>query len=144
MAHRPPGLRYLQPLGRAACQPTGYGKTACIHIIDEAINRQHRSLRPRRTALMRLPSLWTVDLKVRCRQPELMDEPDCDLQQHLETLRALRRINQLSHRDYFLWLQLLELARTNGGRPLRVLDIATGGGDLPIGLWHRAKQANLA
>jgi SAM-dependent methyltransferase len=84
-----------------------------------------------------------VDLKNRCRQHEIMDEPDVDAQQHWEALRALERMNQFCRRDFFLWPQLRRLAETNAGRPLRVLDIATGGGDLPIGLWHRAKQANI-
>lgn len=73
-----------------------------------------------------------------------MDEPDVSPEEHWEALRALERINYFSHRDRLLWRHLRAIAQSNGHRPLRVLDIATGGGDLPIGLWHRAKQANVA
>src|SRR5205085_807704 len=35
------------------------------------------------------------------------------------------------------------LARERAGRPVRVLDVATGGGDVPIRLWRRARRAGL-
>jgi 2-polyprenyl-3-methyl-5-hydroxy-6-metoxy-1,4-benzoquinol methylase len=94
--------------------------------------------------LNRLPSIWTVNLDDRCRQQEIMEEPDLSPEQHWEALRALERINYFSHRDSFLWTYLADYARSNGRHPLRVLDIATGGGDLPINLWHRAKEANVS
>jgi 2-polyprenyl-3-methyl-5-hydroxy-6-metoxy-1,4-benzoquinol methylase len=94
--------------------------------------------------LITLPSIWTVNLDDRCRQTEIMEEPDVNPEQHWEALRALERINAVSHRDRLLWKHLSNFALINGRKPLRVLDIATGGGDLPVGLWHRAKEANAA
>ena len=41
-----------------------------------------------------------------------------------------------------LWPDVRALAR-EVGRPLRVLDVATGGGDVPLGLRARAKRAGL-
>lgn len=41
-----------------------------------------------------------------------------------------------------LWPLLARLSRESG-RPVRVLDIATGGGDIPISLWHRALRRKL-
>ncbi len=73
-----------------------------------------------------------------------MDDAEVDLQQHWEALSALKRIHRCSNRDFFLWRELQQLAPPHGDPPLRVLDIATGGGDLPITLWHRAKQSNQA
>jgi 2-polyprenyl-3-methyl-5-hydroxy-6-metoxy-1,4-benzoquinol methylase len=41
-----------------------------------------------------------------------------------------------------LWRPLAELARRLG-RPIRVLDAASGGGDVPLRLWRRARAAGL-
>jgi 2-polyprenyl-3-methyl-5-hydroxy-6-metoxy-1,4-benzoquinol methylase len=41
-----------------------------------------------------------------------------------------------------LWPPLAALARALS-RPIRVLDLATGGGDVPIRLWHKARRAGL-
>ena len=57
--------------------------------------------------------------------------------------RCLGRINWLSGSDRILWKPLKKLALGNKNRPLRVLDVATGGGDVPIKLWRRARAAGL-
>ncbi len=41
------------------------------------------------------------------------------------------------------WPELRRLARTRPGRPLRVLDLASGGGDVPIALALRAVRSGL-
>jgi 2-polyprenyl-3-methyl-5-hydroxy-6-metoxy-1,4-benzoquinol methylase len=41
-----------------------------------------------------------------------------------------------------LWPRIAALARRLG-RPVRVLDIATGGGDVPLGLWRRAQKSGV-
>jgi 2-polyprenyl-3-methyl-5-hydroxy-6-metoxy-1,4-benzoquinol methylase len=76
-------------------------------------------------------------------RPELMDQPGLDPGRHRQALRGLGRINFWSRSAGILWPPIAALARASG-RPLRVLDIATGGGDLPIRLWHKARRAGLS
>jgi SAM-dependent methyltransferase len=83
------------------------------------------------------------DLSHRHLQPEIMDQPGLDPGQHRQALRALRRINFWSGSAGILWRPLSVLAREVAPRPLRVLDLATGGGDVPIRLWHKARRAGL-
>jgi 2-polyprenyl-3-methyl-5-hydroxy-6-metoxy-1,4-benzoquinol methylase len=49
----------------------------------------------------------------------------------------------LSGSAEILWSPIERLARLKS-RPIRVLDIATGGGDIPISLWRRAQRRGLA
>lgn len=76
-------------------------------------------------------------------QPEIMDQPGLAEQEHIAALRGLARINWWSGSARLLWPPIRDLARENPSRPLRVLDVATGGGDVPIRLWRRARQAGL-
>jgi len=78
------------------------------------------------------------DLTQRRLQPELMDQPGLDPAAHVGALTALARINALSGSARILWREI----RTLPG-PLRVLDLATGGGDVPIRLWQQARRAGL-
>jgi len=71
-----------------------------------------------------------------------MDQPDLDPGRHDLALRGLARVNRWSNASRILWRPLAELARETGST-LRVLDLATGGGDVPITLWRRAKRAGL-
>jgi len=73
-----------------------------------------------------------------------MDDPQLDSEKHLEALRGLERINAWSGSARLIWPLISALARENLSVPLRVLDIATGGGDIPITLQHRARQSNLS
>jgi SAM-dependent methyltransferase len=82
-------------------------------------------------------------LKQRDRQPEIMDEPGLDRSRHYGALCGLERINFWSGSAGILWPPLAGLARTLA-RPLRVLDVATGAGDVPIRLWQKAKRAGIA
>ncbi len=79
----------------------------------------------------------------RCLEREWIDEPSLDDQQHVQALRGLERINWASNSSRLLWPAIRELARTQRGRSLRVLDIATGAGDIPLQLWRRARRAGL-
>jgi len=76
----------------------------------------------------------------RRRRPELMDQPGLELAEHVGALQGLGRINALSRVGSVLWPPIEQLARFQGvsDRPLRVLDLATGGGDTPITLARRA------
>jgi hypothetical protein len=71
-----------------------------------------------------------------------MDQPGLDAGRHRQALRGLARLNLWSGSAGLLWPPLAALARASG-RPVRVLDLATGGGDVPIRLWHKAKRANV-
>jgi 2-polyprenyl-3-methyl-5-hydroxy-6-metoxy-1,4-benzoquinol methylase len=74
-----------------------------------------------------------------------MDQPGLDLSEHLQALQGLRRINNLSRTGSVLWPAIARLARREevNGRPVRALDLATGGGDTPIELDRRARRAGL-
>jgi SAM-dependent methyltransferase len=76
--------------------------------------------------------------------PELMDDPALDERRHRHALAALRRLNRLSRADAILWEPIRALASAPGHPPLRVLDIATGSGDIPLALARRAKAAGVA
>ena len=73
-----------------------------------------------------------------------MDDPALDPARHAQALRALAKINWLSGSTRILWQPLRALARAQPGRTLRILDVASGGGDVPIGLWRRARRAGLS
>lgn len=79
----------------------------------------------------------------RRRQPELMDQPGLDAADHCRALRGLERINFWSGSVRILWQPLRRLSAMLGSQPVHILDIATGGGDLPIGLWRKARRAGL-
>jgi 2-polyprenyl-3-methyl-5-hydroxy-6-metoxy-1,4-benzoquinol methylase len=77
----------------------------------------------------------------RCRQPELMDQPGLDAGEHDRALRGLGRINRVSRSAAILWPRIAKLARDREGGLVRVLDLASGGGDVPIALARRADRA---
>lgn len=67
------------------------------------------------------------------RPAELMDDPSLDASQHKEALQALARIHVVSRTASQLAACLVSLTRNvpaTGGQPLRILDIACGGGEL--------------
>jgi 2-polyprenyl-3-methyl-5-hydroxy-6-metoxy-1,4-benzoquinol methylase len=72
-----------------------------------------------------------------------MDQPGLDRDRHFQALRGLERINFWSRSAAIVWPPLAEAARRSS-RQLRVLDVATGAGDLPICLWHWARRAGIA
>jgi SAM-dependent methyltransferase len=72
-----------------------------------------------------------------------MDQPDLNADRHVQALRALARINFLSRSAGILWPELSALARAVAPRVPRVLDVATGAGDVPLRLWRRARRAGL-
>jgi 2-polyprenyl-3-methyl-5-hydroxy-6-metoxy-1,4-benzoquinol methylase len=86
---------------------------------------------------------WVVDVRRRRRQPEIMDQPGLDPGQHAGALRCLQRVNWLSRPAAIFWPHLRDLARENPAKPLEILDVATGAGDIPIKLWLKARRAAL-
>lgn len=81
-------------------------------------------------------------LSARARIPELMDDPAIDPAEHRRALAGLVRLNRLSNSAGALWPGIADLARRIG-RPVRVLDVATGSGDVPRGLLARAARAHV-
>ena len=77
-----------------------------------------------------------LSLPHRQRLPEIMDQPDLRPARHVGALRGLARVNFWSGSAGILWRPLSALARRLG-RPIRVLDAASGGGDVPLRLWRR-------
>ncbi len=72
-----------------------------------------------------------------------MDQPGLDEARHLRALRGLGRINRVSRSAGILWSAIENESRQCGGGTLRVLDLASGGGDVAIGLAHRVRRAGL-
>jgi 2-polyprenyl-3-methyl-5-hydroxy-6-metoxy-1,4-benzoquinol methylase len=83
---------------------------------------------------------WLPNVTRRCRQPEIIDRDDLAPQLRSAALRGLERINLWSGSTGIVWRPL----RALGCSSLRILDVATGAGDVPIRLWHRARRAGLA
>jgi 2-polyprenyl-3-methyl-5-hydroxy-6-metoxy-1,4-benzoquinol methylase len=80
-------------------------------------------------------------IRQRQRQPEIMDQPDLPPAEHDQALAGLARINFFSRSARILWPDLAGLARQ---RPrLRLLDVATGAGDVPLCLWRWARRHSL-
>jgi len=82
---------------------------------------------------------WGVDPKVRAREPELMDAPGLERNRHLQALDALGRVNRVSLTASRVWREVERLWRS-GSRPVRVLDVACGGGDVLIEIARRATR----
>jgi hypothetical protein len=82
-------------------------------------------------------------LSQRRRRPEIMDQPDLEPRRHGEALHGLARINFFSRSAGLLWSPLAALARRVAPQPLRILDLATASGDVPIRLWKRARRNGL-
>ncbi len=90
--------------------------------------------------LIPLPSL-----RDRYRQPELMDQPGLEPALHWRALEGLRRINAMSRTSAVLWhpIAMVAAADREKDRTTRVLDLATGGGAIPIVLSRRAARWGL-
>jgi SAM-dependent methyltransferase len=87
--------------------------------------------------------VFLAGLQDRERIPELMDDPALDPEEHRNALEGLARINRFSRSIDILWPSIRELARILN-RPLHILDVATGSGDVPKGLLRKATRSGLA
>jgi SAM-dependent methyltransferase len=74
--------------------------------------------------------------------PEIMDQPGLDPAEHAKALRGLGRVNRLSRSAAIYWASIVSLARARQG-PVSVLDLACGGGDVPVDLALRAARSRL-
>jgi 2-polyprenyl-3-methyl-5-hydroxy-6-metoxy-1,4-benzoquinol methylase len=79
----------------------------------------------------------------RDRRPEWMDEPALDAKAHRRALLGLRRINGVSRTAAQIVRPITQLAKTTEGRPLRVLDLACGGGDVLIACAVRLRSRGI-
>jgi 2-polyprenyl-3-methyl-5-hydroxy-6-metoxy-1,4-benzoquinol methylase len=86
---------------------------------------------------------FLTDVRQRHREPEIMDDPQLDEARHHDALRGLERINRWSGSARILWPPICALARVIAPQAVRVLDLATGGGDVPCALWKKAQRAGL-
>lgn len=81
-------------------------------------------------------------------RPEVMDDPNLDPAEHRKALIGLSRLNRLSGAASLLWPVVMQAARqtkkARRGRPLRVLDLATGSADVPLHLARRGARSGLA
>lgn len=81
-------------------------------------------------------------MRSRVLEPEVMDDPTLDRGVHQRALQGLRRLNRVSGSAGLLFRAMRDMPRTHG-RPLRILDIATGGGDVPLALCRRFRRAGV-
>jgi len=72
-----------------------------------------------------------------------MDDPSIDPAEHRRALADLARINRFTNSAGLLWPVIPVLARELG-RPVRLLDVATGSGDVLGRLFGRARRARIA
>lgn len=77
-------------------------------------------------------ALTGQDMPARRLIPEIMDDPALPAADHMAALRGLESINRASRASAAIWRVLRSYARADA--PLRVLDIATGSGDVAVGL----------
>ncbi len=75
------------------------------------------------------------------RVPEIMDSSDISPESHHRALAALERINHWSDSAGIVWREIHPMLENK--KVLRVLDVATGGGDVPIALWKLAHQTGV-
>ena len=80
-------------------------------------------------------------MKTRLPEPEDMDDPTLDPDAHRLALIGLGRLNRISFSAENIWQVLeREYQATPGSPHWSIVDIATGGGDLPIRLARKAQR----
>jgi 2-polyprenyl-3-methyl-5-hydroxy-6-metoxy-1,4-benzoquinol methylase len=79
----------------------------------------------------------------RHRQPELMDQPDLDPRTHRHALDSLGRAHRVSRSAASIWPAIREVV-PHSGRPVRILDLACGGGHVVVDLARRCAREGLA
>ena len=73
----------------------------------------------------------------------MMDQPDLDVRLHVHALDALGRANAVSRTAAAVWPSLRAVSHETAGPPLRVLDIACGGGHVLLSLARRAARERM-
>lgn len=88
-------------------------------------------------------SAMPTDLSQRHRQPEIMDAADLPASRFVDTLKGLQRVNAVTRSSRIMWPDLKATAMRHPDRPIRVLDVACGGGDVLLALWRAAERAGI-
>jgi len=70
----------------------------------------------------------------------MMDQPDLDVRRHVHALDALGRANIISLTAAAIWPAIRAASQNGVPKPLRVLDIASGGGHVLVSLARRARR----
>lgn len=80
-----------------------------------------------------------------------MDDPGIAPAEHVRALSGLARLNRWSRSASHLWRCLMRVRPAGKGAPgssdhgpWKILDIATGSGDLPLALWRRSRRRRLS
>ncbi len=84
-----------------------------------------------------------MNLAKRRHQSELMDDPGISRVAHFRALAGLSRLNDWSGSVRIIWRAIRSLQRDGNPASLRILDLATGAGDIPIDLWRRARRSGM-
>lgn len=79
----------------------------------------------------------------RDRQPEMMEDPSLPDDEHLCALAGLARLNRISGVARAMYRHLRRHALAQSNRPLCVLDVASGSGDIPITWAKLARREGL-
>lgn len=69
-----------------------------------------------------------------------MDDPALEPGRLAAAFDGIERLNRWSSSAQILWRPLQSLLRAHPGKCVRVLDVGTGSGDLPLALWQRAQR----
>jgi len=80
---------------------------------------------------------------LRKRVPELMDDPGLDFATRASALQGLEKLNKISNTVESLFCEVRNLHAKNPDRTLKILDVATGGGDNAIALCLLAQKENI-
>jgi 2-polyprenyl-3-methyl-5-hydroxy-6-metoxy-1,4-benzoquinol methylase len=83
------------------------------------------------------------DLTQRCRQPELMDDPQLDQRLHRQALKGLSRVNWVTRTHRLLWHPIEAFCRESQRTSVSVLDLACGSGDLLVWLKNKARSKGI-
>src|ERR1700674_5045560 len=84
-----------------------------------------------------------IDLSHRHRQPEIMDAANLPASLFVDTLKGLGRVNAVTRSSRIMWPDLKAAAMRHPDRPIRVLDVACGGGGVLLALWRLARRGGM-
>lgn len=88
--------------------------------------------------------MWRFpDLLRRVVESELMDDPSLNRREHQRALAGLARLNRASDAAGAIWEEVRGTAATPGHPTLSILDLATGSGDVVVGLAGLARKAGV-
>jgi 2-polyprenyl-3-methyl-5-hydroxy-6-metoxy-1,4-benzoquinol methylase len=84
-----------------------------------------------------------MDLKQRVLEGELMDASDLEATRHRVALKGLERVNRLSRTAHVISRAIRKSCDQESKRPLRILDLACGGGDVTLSVSQRLLAAGM-